>query len=188
MVRYRYSVRMLIVVVTLVAVYFPLAGVYDSWYASKYGHYYVANVLGFKIHNGDSFDRVASHFGSHQRVGRDHKLATISIEELWASRNCSIEDGDEIYRFSMPGDSATYLQFRSDRLINLTNSEYADASLLGKLNGYSLPHPILTRGFLPMYLVAVLVVVVMYLGLRRKRLVGLPSDARVCGQPELFNR
>jgi hypothetical protein len=78
MVRYRYSLRTLILWLTLVAVYFPLAQLYDSWFASKYGQYYISNVLGCKIRNGDSFNRVASFFGSSQMVGPDHQLGMMT--------------------------------------------------------------------------------------------------------------
>lgn len=172
MVPFRYSVRALILVLTLVAVYFPLARLYDSWFASTYGEYYTANVLGFRIHNGDSFRRVASYFGSHRPVGRDHQLGLISIEELCASNNLPIEEGDQFYRFSTPGsDSGVYLQFRDDKLINLTNTTYSNANSLARMNGNALPHPALTHGFLPLYLITVLVVTLLYsfrMSLRRR--------------------
>ena len=181
MVRYRYSVRTLIVVVTLVAVYFPLARFYDSWYTSKYGEYYTSNVLGFKIHNGDSLNQVASHFGSYQAVGHDHHFPAISmtIAELCARNNWPVEEGDQFYRFSTPGgDGGTYLQFRNNKLINLKNSDYADAGLLAKMNGFSLPHPALTLGFLPLYLTTVLSLAILYLWFRRKRSSHMPNTAQ----------
>jgi hypothetical protein len=134
--------------------------------------------LGFEIRNGDSFNRVASHFGSHRLVGRDHQLAMISIAELWASNNWPIEEGDQFCRFSIPGGDGVYLQFRNNRLINLKNSTYTDARLLAKMSGSSLPHPALTRGFLPLYLITVLILVFLYSLFRRKRPFHMPNAAQ----------
>ena len=178
MFRYRYSVRMLIAVVTLVAVYFQLARFYDSWFASTYSQYYISSVLGYKICNGDSFNQVASHFDSHQLVGPDHQLGIQSVAEFFASNNWPIEEGDQIFRFSTPGDGgAVYLQFRNNGLINLKNSTYADASLLAKMNGQTLPNAALTRGFLPIYSITVLILLVLYSFYRGKRQYRLPSTS-----------
>lgn len=185
MARYRYSLRTLILWLTLVAVYFPLAQLYDSWFASKYGQYYISNVLGFKIRNGDTFNRVASFFGSSQLVGPDHQLGMMSIKELCASNNWPIEEDDQFYRFSIRGGSAVYLQFRDNRLINLKNSTYTDASLLASMGGYSLPHPALTLGFLPLYAIIVPNLVFLSSLFRRSRQSQTPnteqSDPRELG-------
>ena len=68
-----------------------------------------------------------------------------------------------------------YLQFRNNGLINLQNSTYADASLLAKINGQTLPNAALTRGFLPIYSITVLILLFLYSFYRRKRLFHLPN-------------
>jgi hypothetical protein len=163
---FQYSLRMLIVVVAVVAAYFPLARIYHSWFTKTYGSYYIASVIGSKIHDGDSIADVARHFDTHRLLTKSDTRHMKNITEFCNRNNLPIEECDEFHTFSV-STGGVDLQFRDGRLVNLQNNLYSDAAKLSQINSYSLPNPILAFGFLPLYFVLLTCILLVYLWLHR---------------------
>ncbi|MFN3192841.1 MAG: hypothetical protein ACE361_20190 [Aureliella sp.] len=148
----RFSLRTLLVLVTVVSAYFPLAGLFDDWISTTYDGYYVNSILASHIQNGDSIDEVASHFSAFRPIGDTDKIDMENVSRIWKSNRWTIEEEDQIYHFGTLGGSGTYLQFRGGRLINLNNKPYRDELGIAKQNGYPFPNWILRYGFFPLYI------------------------------------
>ena len=164
---YQYSLRMLIVAIAIVAAYFPLARIYHSWFTKTYGPYYVASVLGSKIHDGDSVADVARHFDSHRLLSNNDARQMKNVTEFCSRNNLRIEEQDVFHTFAISRGGVD-LQFRDGKLVNLQNNLYSDALKLSQMNNYPLPNPMLSFGFLPLYLFVAVCIVVLYSWLNRQ--------------------
>lgn len=139
----------------VVSAYFPLASLYDDWLSTAYDGYYVNAILASHIRNGDSIDKVASHFSSFRLLGGADKNDMENVAGIWKSNRLTIEKGDQIYHFATSGGSGAYLQFRDGGLINLSNKAYLDETGIARQNGYPFPNWILRVGFFPLYIALV---------------------------------
>jgi len=71
--------------------------------------------------NGDSIDTVAAHFSSYRLLDDSDSYDMKNVTDIWTSNRWMIEKDDQLYYFGTLGGGGTYLQFRDDRLINLSN-------------------------------------------------------------------
>lgn len=151
----RFSLRTLMLLVAVVSAYFPLANLFDAWMTTTYDKYYVNSILAHQIKNGDSIDTVASHFWSHRLLDDSDSHDMKNVTDIWTSNRWMIEKDDQLYYFGTLGGAGTYLQFRDDRLINLSNKAHRDEVGIAKMNAYPFPTWVVRFGFLPLYFLLV---------------------------------
>ena len=157
-----YSLRTILVIVTLVATYFASAQWYNAWLSTHYETYYTLSQLHSTICNGDSLQEVGAIFDSVKLVTQKDSADMSGVTALWTARKWPIETGDEFYFMSTSNGMPGVFQFREGKLVNHQNSDYGhvDGASFGNLfyteeearRGYSMPHPLLLRfGVLPFW-------------------------------------
>ena len=123
----QFSIRTLLILVALVAFYFPFDKAYRKWLARNHGGSYVAAVLHSELHEGDNLDSVAAHFDSIRLLtpstDNDYLL---NLAAICSRKGLSIQEFDEFYRVSVSSGPGAYLQFRNRKLVNLWNTAYID--------------------------------------------------------------
>jgi len=166
--RFRFSMRSLLLTTALIALYFGCAGVYNRWYDSTYSGF-----VGFErlanLEPGTSFDRVAAHYlRSHQIMTTDlvdlgpsktgkilhaggFTYASSSLIKVLKDAFTQMEPGDELYYFEAL-NGGSYLQFRNEKLTNHSPNAYRPSIQLATLNNHPLPNVLLRFGILPFYL------------------------------------
>ena len=125
---HQFSIRKLLIVIALVAFYFPYEKSYRRWLATNHGYSYVEAVLHSEVHEGDSLERVSSHFDSIRLLtplNDSEYLANLAT--ICSRKGLAVLKNDEFYRLSVTSGPSAYLQFRNRRLVNLWNTAYIDA-------------------------------------------------------------
>jgi hypothetical protein len=164
----RYSIRTLLVAVTLVAAYFPCAKTYHSWFVNKYAGYYNGSLVS-QVQNGDSINDVSELFDSMRLLTPADEHDMRNIASVWASQKLDIEEGDQLFHFSCVSGHGVYLQFRDGRLVNFPNGAYKDARKLAEINNDPIPHALLLMGVWPYYVVCIGFASVMFALFYRRR-------------------
>jgi hypothetical protein len=150
----QFSIRSLLLMVALAAVCLTIHRVYHHWYLQNYSGYSLYLLLGTQVHNGDTFEEVAGHFGKAVKVDLSKEP---SMQRVWDSRGWTILPGDEFWRFRHSTRNGVTLQFRDGRVVNFQPSDYADADALAKLNRAPIPPRWLRRGVWPVCLLIFIV-------------------------------
>ena len=142
----QYSLRTFLVVVALVATYFPCQRIYlscyRSWLANNHGSFYVDTVRNSDLRPGDTLQEVGRHFDKMQMVT---DLDAAKMKEIVESRvrmKMEILEGDQFYYASLLNGAGMDLQFRDGHLVNLwkRGTKYSQ-------------HPLIRYGF-PIYYVS----------------------------------
>ena len=149
--RCRSSLQKLLLFVTVFSAYFSLANLFDAWVSTTYDGYYVNSILAHHIKNGDSINTIASHFSSYRLLDDNDSHDMKNVTDIWTSNRRRIEKEDRLYHFGTWGGAEKYLQFRDDRLINLSNKAYRDEIGIAKKNPYPFPTWVVRFGFLALY-------------------------------------
>ncbi len=148
--RARSSLRNMLLATVFLA-YFPLANLFDAWVPTTYDGYYVNSILAHHIKNGDSINTIVSHFSSYRLLDENDNHDMKNVTDIWTSNRWRIEKDDRLYYFGTWGGAETYLQFRDDRLINLSNKAYRDEIGIAKKNSYPFPTWVVRFGFQALY-------------------------------------
>lgn len=124
----QFSMRTLLLLVAMGALYFPSEKVYRTWLSRNHTFSYVEAVLHSELTEGDSFKSVASHFTSNRLLTHPADTEYISnLSAICSKKGMAIMDKDEFYHLSIGDGSGAYLQFRDKKLVNLWNTAYIDA-------------------------------------------------------------
>lgn len=115
----QYSLRTFLVVVALVATYFPCHRIYRSWLANNYGSFYVDTVRNSYLRNGDTLQEVVRHFDKMQMVTDLNAAQMKEIVEGWAGMKLTILEDDQFFHASLLNGAGMDLQFRDGQLVNL---------------------------------------------------------------------
>ena len=125
---HQFSIRKMLLVIALVASFFPCETLFRRWLATNHGYSYVEAVLHSEVHEGDSLERVSSHFDSIRLLTplNDSEYLT-NLVMICSRKGLAVLKNDEFYRLSVTSGPSAYLQFRNRRLVNLWNTAYIDA-------------------------------------------------------------
>src|SRR5688572_10909832 len=105
----RYSLRTLLVMVTLTAVCLASHRLYQFWYARNYPQYSLYSLLRAGVHNGDNWQDIARHFKSAVKLDASNDP---NVERVWKPRGWIIRPDDEIWHFQHSSRHGVLLQFR----------------------------------------------------------------------------
>ncbi|MFT7634058.1 MAG: hypothetical protein ACI87E_005117 [Mariniblastus sp.] len=114
--RIHFGIPTLLVVIALVAAFFPFDAFYRDWFRASYSGYHIHSVLGHRVTNGDSFEYVSGLFDwSEART------------EQWTQKHYApfpdYEAGDEYHVFHVGEDNVrAFFQFRGGLVVNHNNS------------------------------------------------------------------
>jgi len=161
--RPQFSIRTLLIGVLLIALCLASARAFNYWYAHKYTAHNLFSHLHDRIHNGDTFQKVVRYFKTTEKV----ESTTPYVQKLWSARSWDIQPGDEIWRFG-ERSNGVYLQFRDGRLINHSNSDYANPDQVARLNGDSVPPMFFRYGVWPLCIVILGVGGLMIIAIERR--------------------
>ena len=152
----RFGIQALLVIVSLVAAFFPFRNFYNDWFIDTYSGYHLHDVLGYRVSNGDSLNHVSSLFDRSE----SHTEEWVR-KHLWALPD--YEPGDEFHLFHMDGGNVRgFFQFREDAVVNHDNAKFhVPYSQVQHFND-SEPSLIFRHGALPVYAVLLLCVFVIY--------------------------
>ena len=176
---WQFSLRTLIVTITLIAIYFVASMLYRNWFEKAYSFYTSAERVA-SLENGLSLNRVSALYSTTQRInptdlvdpapGENGKilrpdgfsLASPSMIRKLRDTFDQMGPGDELYSFKDRNGGGVDLQFRDGKLINFPRALYAPEQL-AKLNKFPFPNAALRFGILPYYVpIALLLVLVDY--------------------------
>jgi hypothetical protein len=176
---WQFSLRTLIVTITLMAIYFVASKFYQTCFESVYSHYTSAERVA-SLENGLSLARVSALYSTTHRINlsdlvdpgptQNGKIlrpggftsASPSTIKLLRERFDQMVPGDELYSFKDRNGGGVYLQFRDGKLINHPRTLY-DPEQLSKLNNFPFPNVALRFGILPYYVpIALLLILVDY--------------------------
>ena len=182
---WQFSLRTLIVTITLVAIYFVAAILYRSWFESVYSQYTSAKRVA-SLENGISLNRVSALYSTTNRINLSDLIepgttqhgkvlrpggvtfVSPSTIRLLRERFDQMAPGDELYSFSDRNRGGVHLQFRDGKLINHPRTLY-DPEPLAKMNNFPFPNAFLRFGILPYYVpIAILLILVDYRLQQRK--------------------
>ncbi len=125
---HQFSIRKLLIVIALVASYFPYEKSYHKWLARNHGCSYVEAVLTSQLREGDSLELVASHFDSIRLLETTTDSEYLSnLSAICSRKGFAILEDDEFYRLAVASGPGAYLQFRNRRLVNIWNSAWIDS-------------------------------------------------------------
>ena len=123
----QFSLRKMLVLVALIAFFFPCASVFRGWLHQNRGQSYVEGILHAELREGQSLANVSSHFDSTRLLTPANDAEYLAnLKTICASQNFEVEDDDEFYHLSVASGPGAYLQFRKEKLINLWNSASID--------------------------------------------------------------
>ena len=165
---WQFSLRTLILTVTLVAIYFVATSLYERWFESAYSRYASAKRVA-SLENGISLNRVSALYSTTHKIGltdlvdpgpkQNGKIlrpdgftfASRSMITLLREKLDQMPPGDELYSFKDGNGGGVHLQFHDGKLINHPRASY-DPIQLAKLNNFPIPNAALRFGILPYYL------------------------------------
>lgn len=118
----QYSLQTLLVLVVLVAAYFPChrfyLTLYRSWLANNYGSFYVDVIRNSELQNGDTLQEVGRHFDKIQMVTDLEQATKKDIIEYLVRLKMDILEGDQFFHASLLNGAGMDLQFRDGHLVN----------------------------------------------------------------------
>jgi len=176
---WQFSLRTLIVTITLVAIYFVASILYRTCFESVYSQYTSAKRVA-SLENGLSLARVSALYTTNHRINPSDLVdpgptgngkilrpggftsASPSTIKLLRERFDQMVPGDELFSFKDRNGGGVYLQFRDGKLINHPRTLY-DPEQLSKLNRFPFPNVALRFGILPYYVpIAILLILIDY--------------------------
>ena len=127
--RPRFTVQVLLIAVTFVALSLVSWNSYYGWYKQNHGYYVISRVLREKIRNGDSFEAVSSRLIFVEEASslfKNHPNADW-YRRHYAARPSGLRDSDKFMEFNL-GNAGVILQFRDKKLINHDPTEFTDSN------------------------------------------------------------
>ncbi len=181
---WQFSLRTLVVTITLIAIYFAASVLYRKWFESAYSFYTSAKKVA-SLENGLSLSRVSALYSTTQRInptdlvdpvpGENGKILRpdgftyVSPSMITKLRETfeQMAPGDELYSFK-DRNGGVDLQFRDGKLVNFPRPLYAPEQL-AKLNKFPFPNAAFRFGILPFFVpIALMIILVDYQMQQRK--------------------
>ena len=164
--RFRFSIRTLLLIFTVVAIYFPVRNAYEPWQRKRLKkssvNYFVNENLS-AISQGDSVATVTRRFPSLIEVDSNPTL-------LGNLRLPKFQNADKLYRYVYPGPGTIgfgFLHFRDGRLASHPKAYFSDPSAITRSQGATVPTILERMRALPMYLLVLSAVSAIYLLFRQ---------------------
>ena len=156
-----FSIRTLLLLVTLVALYFPTRAIYEPWQESRlrvsHAMFHDFSVLA-KLTEGDSLEEVSRHYDSLRPIDSNSPLHSRLKMEFAALNNLTFDETDEFYEYRTHGDgNFGYLQFRDGLLVNHPSDIFGDPVANTVRNKSALPGVFDRMGVWPVYIIVVIV-------------------------------
>jgi hypothetical protein len=149
-----FSLKTLLLAIAVVAVYFPLREIYDSWrrHRLQETHQIFSDYETLAILNeGDSVQDVTRHYPMLSAV-EPNTPAWDNIANGFQSAKLSVEATDAFYQYTLNEEGMYgYLHFRNGKLINHPKDVFADPVANAIRSGVSLPGFFDRMGFFPIY-------------------------------------
>ncbi|MFT5300137.1 MAG: hypothetical protein ACI87E_005113 [Mariniblastus sp.] len=167
--RITFSIRTLLLAVTVVALYFPTHAFYDPWQQDRLRvshHMYHDFTVLAKLSEGDSVEDVCSNYTVIDRVDRD--ALREQLVGLLSAMGTEVELKDEFYEYTVHGEgNFGYLQFRDGKLVNHSRDRFNDPVANTLRNGAQLPGAVDRMGVWPIYGAVVTLFLAAWLTLER---------------------
>lgn len=165
----RITIRTLLTVTAIVAFVLMSIGMYQRWYQQRFNYF---NQMSFRsqVKNGDSVERVATHFDEFVpvfTVGPDLELVPVENAQtfgLTPARNSWKREAGDVCYFGVhysSGRNLSKLVFREGMLVEWL--QVNDAAAITERAGYPVPHVMMRLGLVPL-LILVLVCMLFILG------------------------
>ena len=152
---FSFSIRTLLLMVAVVAIYFPIRDIYEPWRRRRLqvSHPIFSDFESLaSITEGDSVSVVARHYPMLEAV-EPNTPSWQNLARQFESSGMRVENTDEFYEYTIHGvGNFGYLQFRDGNLVNHPQEVFADPMANAIGNKSALPGLLDRMGVWPIYL------------------------------------
>lgn len=184
LIRWQFSLRSLILTISLVAFYFFATMLYRDWIQSAYPSYAWAEDRA-SLQNGQSLDSVSALFETNQKISLSDLVDlgptqtgkilrpggfTFASPSVIMEMREILDKGYELYSFTDRYGDGVHLQFSNGKLINHPRGASYDAIRIAHMNSIPTPIATLRFGILPYYIPIALILIFVDYRLQRRRI------------------